>query len=187
MDQCYLRHRGINNDCNLKLRVSCIRFRSGWELFEGGYLSRAIDRRNPAPLPEATKIVVKEPPIARTVEITELLLREAQESLLETGMAIEEVVPVCEDLDNAGYWSVECWGGIGTQSLHTNSFDEALALPSEQSARIALRTQQIIAYESGAPQTVDPLAGSYYVESLTNRLRRARVAIWRKSRPWEAF
>src|SRR5437016_10916311 len=49
----------------------------------------------------------------------------------------------------------------GTQSLHTNSYDEALALPTEQAARIALRTQQIIAYESGAPQTVDPLAGSY--------------------------
>ena len=58
----------------------------------------------------------------------------------------------------------------GTQSLHTNSFDEALALPTEQSARIALRTQQIIAYESGAPQTVDPLAGSYYIESLTNQI-----------------
>ncbi len=58
----------------------------------------------------------------------------------------------------------------GTQSLHTNSFDEALALPTEQSARIALRTQQIIAYESGAPQTIDPLAGSYYVEALTNQI-----------------
>ena len=58
----------------------------------------------------------------------------------------------------------------GTQSLHTNSFDEALALPTEQAARIALRTQQIIAYESGAPQTVDPLAGSYYIESLTNEI-----------------
>src|SRR5205085_3507182 len=58
----------------------------------------------------------------------------------------------------------------GTQSLHTNSFDEALALPTEQAARIALRTQQIIAYESGAPQTIDPLAGSYYVESLTNEI-----------------
>src|SRR5512146_1519656 len=54
----------------------------------------------------------------------------------------------------------------GTQSLHTNSFDEALALPTEQSARIALRTQQIIAYESGVPQTIDPLGGSYYVEAL---------------------
>jgi len=60
----------------------------------------------------------------------------------------------------------------GTQSLHTNSYDEALALPTEQSARIALRTQQVIAYESGAPQTVDPLAGSYYVESLTNEIEK---------------
>jgi len=60
----------------------------------------------------------------------------------------------------------------GTQSLHTNSFDEALALPTEQSARIALRTQQIIGYESGVPQTIDPLAGSYYVESLTNEIEK---------------
>src|SRR5712675_870711 len=60
----------------------------------------------------------------------------------------------------------------GTQSLHTNSFDEALALPTEQSARIALRTQQIIAYESGALQTIDPLAGSYYIESLTNEIEK---------------
>ena len=60
----------------------------------------------------------------------------------------------------------------GTQSLHTNSFDEALALPTEQAARIALRTQQIIAYESGAPQTIDPLAGSYYVETLTNEIEK---------------
>jgi len=58
----------------------------------------------------------------------------------------------------------------GTQSLHTNSFDEALALPTEQAARIALRTQQVIAYESGTPQTIDPLAGSYYVETLTNEI-----------------
>ncbi len=58
----------------------------------------------------------------------------------------------------------------GTQSLHTNSYDEALALPTEQAARTALRTQQIIAYESGVPQTIDPLAGSYYLESLTNEI-----------------
>src|SRR5438270_9750144 len=58
----------------------------------------------------------------------------------------------------------------GTQSLHTNGYDEALALPTEEAARIALRTQQIIAYESGAPQTVDPLAGSYYIESLTQEI-----------------
>jgi len=58
----------------------------------------------------------------------------------------------------------------GTQSLHTNAFDEALALPTERSARIALRTQQIIGYESGVPQTIDPLAGSYYIETLTNEI-----------------
>ena len=58
----------------------------------------------------------------------------------------------------------------GTQSLHTNSFDEAYALPSEQAVTIALRTQQIIAYESGVVDSVDPLAGSYYVEYLTNQI-----------------
>ena len=64
----------------------------------------------------------------------------------------------------------------GTQSLHTNSYDEALALPTEQAARVALRTQQIVAYESGAPQTIDPLAGSYYIETLTNEIeKRATV------------
>src|SRR5690625_781976 len=58
----------------------------------------------------------------------------------------------------------------GTQSLHTNSRDEALSLPTEESARIALRTQQIIAHESGVADTVDPLGGSYYIESLTDRI-----------------
>jgi methylmalonyl-CoA mutase N-terminal domain/subunit len=58
----------------------------------------------------------------------------------------------------------------GTQSLHTNSFDEALALPSEHAAKIALRTQQIIGYESGVAATVDPLGGSYFVEALTNEI-----------------
>ena len=58
----------------------------------------------------------------------------------------------------------------GTQSLHTNGFDEALSLPTEQAAKIALRTQQIVAFESGTPDTVDPLAGSFYVESLTNEV-----------------
>lgn len=55
----------------------------------------------------------------------------------------------------------------GTQSLHTNGYDEALSLPTEEAARIALRTQQVVAFESGAPDTVDPLAGSYFVETLT--------------------
>src|SRR5579859_5025511 len=58
----------------------------------------------------------------------------------------------------------------GTQSLHTNSYDEALALPSEQAAKLALRTQQILAYESGAADTADPFAGSYYVEALTDEI-----------------
>jgi methylmalonyl-CoA mutase N-terminal domain/subunit len=58
----------------------------------------------------------------------------------------------------------------GTQSLHTNSMDEALCLPTEDAVRVALRTQQILAYESGAANTIDPLAGSYYVEALTNEL-----------------
>ncbi|HSR42011.1 MAG TPA: methylmalonyl-CoA mutase family protein, partial [Longimicrobiales bacterium] len=63
----------------------------------------------------------------------------------------------------------------GTQSLHTNSYDEALALPTEDSARIALRTQQILAHESGVAKTADPLAGSYYVERLTDEIEeRAR-------------
>jgi methylmalonyl-CoA mutase, N-terminal domain len=60
----------------------------------------------------------------------------------------------------------------GTQSLHTNGYDEALALPTAEAATLALRTQQIVAHESGAAQTVDPLAGSYYLEHLTNELER---------------
>jgi methylmalonyl-CoA mutase N-terminal domain/subunit len=65
----------------------------------------------------------------------------------------------------------------GTQSLHTNGFDEALALPTERAARIALRTQQIIAYESGAPDTVDPFAGSYFVEALTDEIEASAKAL----------
>ncbi|HSM86172.1 MAG TPA: methylmalonyl-CoA mutase family protein [Candidatus Limnocylindrales bacterium] len=64
----------------------------------------------------------------------------------------------------------------GTQSLHTNSFDEALGLPTEDSARIALRTQQIVGYETGAANTVDPLAGSYYMESLTSEIEQRASA-----------
>ena len=60
----------------------------------------------------------------------------------------------------------------GTQSLHTNSRDEALALPSEESAQIALRTQQIIAYETRVTDTIDPMGGSFYVESLTNQIEK---------------
>src|SRR5207248_3935235 len=60
----------------------------------------------------------------------------------------------------------------GTQSLHTNSLDETLALPTEKSARIALRTQQILAHESGVINTVDPLGGSFFIEELTDRMER---------------
>ena len=65
----------------------------------------------------------------------------------------------------------------GTQSLHTNGFDEALALPTEKAAKLALRTQQVIAYESGVPDTIDPLGGSYYLETLTDELE-ARVCAY---------
>jgi len=68
----------------------------------------------------------------------------------------------------------------GTQSLHTNSFDEALCLPTEKAVRIALRTQQIIAHESGVTDTVDPLAGSYYVEWLTNKMEQEAEEYFRK-------
>jgi len=68
----------------------------------------------------------------------------------------------------------------GTQSLHTNSMDETLALPTEKAVRIALRTQQILAYETGVPNTTDPLAGSYYVESLTDQLEAEAEEIFRQ-------
>jgi methylmalonyl-CoA mutase N-terminal domain/subunit len=68
----------------------------------------------------------------------------------------------------------------GTQSLHTNGRDEALSLPTEESARLALRTQQVIAYESGIPDAVDPLAGSYYVESLTDELEKSATELIKK-------
>jgi methylmalonyl-CoA mutase N-terminal domain/subunit len=68
----------------------------------------------------------------------------------------------------------------GTQSLHTNGFDEALALPSERAAKLALRTQQVIAHESGATDTVDPFAGSYYVESLTAEIEQRAWALIEK-------
>ena len=70
----------------------------------------------------------------------------------------------------------------GTQSLHTNSFDEALALPTENAVRIALRTQQVIAHETGVVNTIDPLGGSYYVEALTNELEAAGVRVLRPDR-----
>jgi len=77
-----------------------------------------------------------------------------------------------QPLNNVTRTTIQALAAVfgGTQSLHTNSFDEALALPSEEAVRVALRTQQIIAHESGATSTIDPLAGSYYVEALTNEM-----------------
>src|SRR5215216_2419335 len=71
--------------------------------------------------------------------------------------------------------AIEALAGVlgGTQSLHTNSYDEALALPTEEAVRIALRTQQVIAHEAGVTNTVDPLGGSYFVETLTDEMERA--------------
>src|SRR6185295_16896455 len=71
--------------------------------------------------------------------------------------------------------AIEALAGVlgGTQSLHTNSFDEALALPTEEAVRVALRTQQVIAHETGVTNTIDPLGGSYFVEALTNELERS--------------
>jgi methylmalonyl-CoA mutase N-terminal domain/subunit len=68
----------------------------------------------------------------------------------------------------------------GTQSLHTNGYDEALSLPTEEAARIALRTQQIVAHESGATETVDPLGGSYFVESLTNEMEKEATSLMQR-------
>ncbi len=77
-----------------------------------------------------------------------------------------------QPVNNIVRTAIEALAGVlgGTQSLHTNSFDEALALPTEQAVRVALRTQQIIAEETGVANTIDPLAGSYFLEALTDRM-----------------
>src|SRR6476620_9682581 len=77
-----------------------------------------------------------------------------------------------QPLNNISRVTVQTLAAVlgGTQSLHTNGYDEALSLPTEEAARIALRTQQIVAYESGIPDTADPLGGSYFIESLTNEV-----------------
>lgn len=84
-----------------------------------------------------------------------------------------------QPLNNIARVTVQTLSAVlgGTQSLHTNGYDEALSLPTEEAARIALRTQQIVAFESGAAETADPLAGSYYVESLTQEVEREASAL----------
>ena len=80
-----------------------------------------------------------------------------------------------QPLNNIVRTAIEALAGVlgGTQSLHTNSYDEALALPTEEAVRIALRTQQVIAHETGVTNTIDPLGGSYFVETLTDEMERA--------------
>jgi methylmalonyl-CoA mutase N-terminal domain/subunit len=87
-----------------------------------------------------------------------------------------------QPLNNIVRTAVEALAAVmgGTQSLHTNSFDEALALPTEEAVRVALRTQQVIAHETGVTNTIDPLGGSYYVEALTDRMEEAAYEYFRK-------
>jgi methylmalonyl-CoA mutase N-terminal domain/subunit len=87
-----------------------------------------------------------------------------------------------QPLNNITRTAVEALAGVlgGTQSLHTNSWDEALALPTENAVRIALRTQQIIAHETGVTNTIDPLGGSYFVEALTDRIEAQAYDYFRK-------
>jgi methylmalonyl-CoA mutase N-terminal domain/subunit len=87
-----------------------------------------------------------------------------------------------QPLNNIVRTTVEALAGVlgGTQSLHTNSYDEALALPTEDAVRIALRTQQIIAHETGVANTIDPLGGAYFVEALTDRIEEAAYAYFRR-------
>src|SRR4051794_21425507 len=87
-----------------------------------------------------------------------------------------------QPLNNIVRTAIEALAGVlgGTQSLHTNSYDEALALPTEDAVRIALRTQQIVAHETGVTNTVDPLGGSYFVEALTDRMEEAAYGYFRK-------
>jgi methylmalonyl-CoA mutase, N-terminal domain len=87
-----------------------------------------------------------------------------------------------QPLNNVVRTALEALGAAlgGTQSLHTNSYDEALALPTEDSVRLALRTQQIIAHETGVTDTIDPLGGSYFVETLTDRMEEAAYEYFQK-------
>ena len=87
-----------------------------------------------------------------------------------------------QPLNNIVRTTTEALGAVlgGTQSLHTNSYDEALALPTEGAVRVALRTQQILAHETGVTNTIDPLGGSYFVEALTDRMEEAAYGYFRK-------
>jgi methylmalonyl-CoA mutase N-terminal domain/subunit len=87
-----------------------------------------------------------------------------------------------QPLNNITRTAIEALAGVlgGTQSLHTNSYDEALALPTEDAVRVALRTQQVIAHETGVTNTIDPLGGSYFVEALTDEMEAAAYDYFRR-------
>jgi methylmalonyl-CoA mutase N-terminal domain/subunit len=91
-------------------------------------------------------------------------------------------LPAQQPMNNIARVALQALAAVlgGTQSLHTDSYDEALALPTEEAARIALRTQQIIAYESGVTQTVDPLGGSYFLENLTLQMENGALDYFSK-------
>jgi methylmalonyl-CoA mutase N-terminal domain/subunit len=91
-------------------------------------------------------------------------------------------LPAQQPMNNIARVAIQALAAVlgGTQSLHTDAYDEALALPTEEAARIALRTQQIIAYESGVTQTVDPLGGSYFLENLTLQMENAALEYFSK-------
>jgi len=84
-----------------------------------------------------------------------------------------------QPLNNISRVTIQALAAVlgGTQSLHTNGYDEALSLPTEEAAQVALRSQQIIAFESGAADTADPLGGSYYVEHLTSEMEKEILAM----------
>src|SRR2546421_657555 len=87
-----------------------------------------------------------------------------------------------QQLNNVVRTAIEALAAVlgGTQSLHTNSYDEALALPTEEAVRVALRTQQIIAHETGVVNTTDPLGGAYFIEALTDRMEQAAYEYFAK-------
>ena len=95
---------------------------------------------------------------------------------------------VQQPLNNIVRVAIQALAGVlgGTQSLHTDAYDEALALPTDRAALIALRTQQIIAEETGVVNTVDPLGGSYYLESLTEKMEQEALEYFRKDR-WHGW
>jgi methylmalonyl-CoA mutase, N-terminal domain len=98
-------------------------------------------------------------------------------------------LPAQQPMNNIARVALQALAAVlgGTQSLHTDAYDEALALPTEEAARIALRTQQIIAFESGVAQTVDPLGGSYFVEKQTLDMEKAPSITSRSSIRWAAW